>query len=137
MVKRNNSISFIANLIRDPKNFGIKYYSITDTNKFVLNNVSNLVNGDIILSVDIRTNTFEGDSHSVWKLAREGDKDYRPGTQVETRWWDSLIGSNTAGDKVPDLDLPINQRYGNNIRPRQSWYVNRFDALKELSLIHI
>ena len=132
VVKRNNSILFTANLIRNPKQYDFKYYSITDTNKFILNNISNLVNGDIILSVDIRSNTFEGDSHSVWKLAREGDKDYRPGTQIEKRWWDSLIGQNTAGDKVPDIDLPINQRYGNSIRPRQSWYVNRFDALKEI-----
>ena len=132
VVKRKNTTFFTANLIRNPQQYDFKYYSITDTNKFILNNITNLVNGDIILSVDIRTNTFEGDSHSVWKLAREGDKDYRPGTQVETRWWDSLIGSNTAGDKVPDLDLPMNQRYGNNIRPRQSWYVNRFDALKEI-----
>ena len=132
VVQRHNSTSFIANLIRNPKRFDIKYYSITDTNKFILNNITNLINGDIILSVDIRSNTFEGDSHSVWKLAREGDPDYRPGTQIETRWWDSLIGSNSAGDKVPDLDIPLNQRYGNNIRPRQSWYVNRFDALKEI-----
>ena len=33
---------------------------------------------------------------------------------------------------MPDIDLPVNQRYGNNIRPRQSWYVDRFDALKEI-----
>ena len=87
---------------------------------------------EIILNVDIRTNTFEGEAHSIWKLVREGDKFYRPGTQIETRWWDSLIGSNLTGDIVPDLNLPINEKYGNNIRPRQSWYVNRFDALKEI-----
>jgi hypothetical protein len=84
------------------------------------------------LNVDIRTNTFEGDSHSVWKLVREGDADYRPGHQIETRWWDSLIGKNSAGDTVPDLNLPLNERYGNNIRPRQSWYVDRYNALKEI-----
>ena len=132
VVTRKNTTLFTANLIRNPQQYDFKYYSVTDTNKFILNNVSNLVNGDIILSVDLRTNTFEGDSHSVWKLAREGDKDYRPGTQIETRWWDSLIGQNIAGDKVPDIDLPVNQRYGNNIRPRQSWYVDRFGALKEI-----
>ena len=132
VVKRNNTVAYIANLIRDPKRYDIKYYAITNRNKFILWNVANLVNGDIILSVDIRSNDYEGDSHSVWKLAREGDKDYRPGTQIETRWWDSLIGSNSAGDKVPDLDLPLNQRYGNNIRPRQSWYIDRFGALKEI-----
>jgi hypothetical protein len=29
-------------------------------------------------------------------------------------------------------NLPVNERYGNNIRPRQSWYVDRYDALKEI-----
>jgi hypothetical protein len=132
VVNRKNTVAFIANLITNPRAFNYKYYSITDTNKFLLNNVNDLSNGDIVLNVDIRTNTFEGDSHSVWKLVREGDADYRPGHQIETRWWDSLIGKNSAGDTVPDLNLPLNERYGNNIRPRQSWYVDRYNALKEI-----
>ena len=128
---RKNTVAFVANLISNPA-FDNKYYSVTDTNKLLLNNISNLANDDVVLNIDIRTNTFEGDPHSVWKLVREGDADYRPGQQIETRWWDSLIGKNSTGDIVPDLDLPFNERYGNNIRPRQSWYVDRYDALKEI-----
>ena len=129
---RKNTVAYVANLIRNPRAFDFKYYSITDTNKFLINNVSNLVNDNIVLNVDIRTNTFAGDSHSVWKLVREGDKDFRPGQQIEKRWWDSLIGKNTSGDLVPDPNQPLNERYGNNIRPRQSWYVDRYSALKEI-----
>ena len=129
---RKNTVAFIANLISNPKAFDIKYYAITDTNKFLLNNISNLTADDTVLNVDIRTNTFDGDSHSVWKLVREGDADFKIPTQIEARWWDSLIGKNTAGDVVPDLNLPANQRYGNNVRPRQSWYVDRYNALKEI-----
>ena len=50
------------------------------------------MNGNIVLNVDIRTNTFDADAHSIWKLVREGDKTFRPGTNIEGRWWDSLIG---------------------------------------------
>ena len=132
VVSRKNSTSYISNLIQNPGSFDIKYYSVTDTNKLLLNNIGNLENDSIVLNVDIRTNDFEGDAHSVWKLVREGDKDYRPGSVVEQRWWDSLIGKNTTGDSVPDQDLPINERYGNSTRPRQSWYVDRYSALKEL-----
>ena len=132
VVNRKNTVAFIANLIKNPTAFGYKYYSITDTNKLLLNNLKSLNKDDIVLNIDIRTNTFEGDAHSVWKLVREGDSQYRPGNQIETRWWDSLIGKNSTGDIVPDLDLPLNQRYGNNIRPRQSWYVDRYNALKEI-----
>ena len=132
VVLRKNSTSYVSNLITNPHTFGFKYYAVTDTNKFQLYNVKDLVSDQIVLNIDIRTNNFEGDAHSVWKLAREGDKDYKPGQQIESRWWDSLVGQNTTGDKVPDLTLPPNERYGNNIRPRQSWYVNRYSALKEI-----
>ncbi len=130
-VVRKNTTAYVANLIKNPQRWG-RYYSITDTNKILLNNVRSVVNDTIILNVDIRTNTFDGDAHSVWKLAREGDKDWRPGHQVETRWWDSLVGKTSTGDVVPDKNLPVNERYGNEIRPRQSWYIDRFSALKEI-----
>ena len=84
------------------------------------------------MNVDRRTNDFDGDTHSVWKLVREGDASYRPGPIIEQRWWDSLIGKNETGDLVPDITLPVNERYGNRTRPRQSWYLNRYDALKEI-----
>ena len=129
---RKNTVAFVANLIANPSAFDFKYYAVTDVNKLLIFNTKNLVGDDIVLNVDIRTNNFDGDSHSVWKLAREGDPDFKPGTSVETRWWDSLIGSNSTGDIVPDPNSPVNERYGNNVRPRQSWYINRFAALKEI-----
>ena len=132
VVKRSSPISFVANLLANPQALGHRYFAPTDTNKLILGGVSNLSESDIVLNIDIRTNTFDGQSHAIWKLVREGDKNYRPGTNIETRWWDSLIGKNSAGDLVPDIDLPLNVRYGNNVRPRQSWYVNRYDALKEI-----
>ncbi len=132
VVQRKNTTAYIANLIANPQGFDFNYYAVTDTNKFLIYNADNLINSDIVLNVDIKTITFDGEAHSVWKLVREGDKFYRPGTQIETRWWDSLIGENSVGDKVPDLELSVDERYGNNIRPRQSWYVNRYNALKEI-----
>ena len=132
VVDRKNTTSYISNIISNPKTSALKYYAPTDTNKFILFNTTNLRNGEIVLNVDVRKNDLEDQAHSIWKLVREGDKDFRPTTKIETRWWDSLIGQNGAGDKVPDLNLPINERYGNSTRPRQSWYVNRYDALKEI-----
>ena len=132
VVKRKNTVAYVANIIRNPRLFDVKYYAITDTNKLQIYNINDLVSDDIVLNVDIRTNTFDADSHSVWKLAREGDADYRPGSKIETRWWDSLIGTNASGDLVPDPESPVNERYGNNVRPRQSWYVDRYSALKEI-----
>ncbi len=131
-VVRKTTVGNVANLIRNPVQSGTKFFAVTDTDNFLLFNVTDLVNSDIVLNVDSRETDFTGDSHSVWKLARQGDPAYRPGSKVEQKWWDSLCGQNTAGDKVPDVDLPLNEKYGNNIRPRQSWYVDRFSALKEI-----
>ena len=129
---RKNTTAYISNLITNPRLSSTKYYAVTDTNKFQIFNVNNLYKDAVVLNVDFRKNTFEGDNHSVWKLAREGDKNWRPNSEIETRWWDSLIGKNTSGDLVPDTTLPVNERYGANVRPRQSWYVDRKSALKEI-----
>ena len=133
VVVRKNSCSYVANLIENPFGSQQKYFTITDHDKLLLFNTKPLLaNDSMVLNVDFRSNNHDAEAHTVWKLVREGDKDFRPGTEIETRWWDSLIGVNDTGDKVPDINLPIGQRYGNNIRPRQSWYVDRFIALKEI-----
>jgi hypothetical protein len=132
VVERKNPTSYVANLITNPQIHGLKYYAVTDTNKVLVFNTDTLTEDDIVLNVDIKTLAFDGEAHSIWKLVREGDKFYRPGTQIEARWWDSLIGENSTGDTVPDLELSVNERYGNNSRPRQTWYVDRYNALKEI-----
>ena len=81
---RKNTVAFVANLISNPRSFDIKYYAITDTNKLAIFNVNDLVSDDIVLNIDIRTNDFDGDSHSVWKLAREGDAE---DSQATTLSW--------------------------------------------------
>jgi len=132
VVVRKNTTIYVSNIITSPERYGLKLYAPTDTNKFLIFSESTGLGDNIVLNIDVRTNTFDGDAHSVWKLVREGDKEYRPGTSIENQWWNSLIGSNSTGDKVPDPDLLVTQRYGNNLRPRQSWYVNRYNALKEI-----
>jgi len=133
VTQRKNTTAYVANLIENPLGSGIKYYAITGTNSLITFNVKNSLNNDnTILNVNFKNNDNESGSHSVWKLIREGDKNDRPNEMLETKWWDSLIGKDTAGNEVPDVNLPLNQRYGTNIRPRQSWYVDRFAALKEI-----
>ena len=132
VVTRRNTTSAVANFLSNPQGIGLKFFAPTDTNKLLVGNIRNLAESQIVLNIDIRKNNHEGSAHQVWKLAKEGDSSYRPGTQIEQKWWDSLIGKNTAGDIVPDPELPVNEKYGNSIRPRQSWYVDRFDALKEI-----
>jgi cyclophilin family peptidyl-prolyl cis-trans isomerase len=130
---RKNTTAYIANIITNPSASGIKYFSVSDTNSLITVNVKNsLINDNTVLNVNYRNNDNDADQHVIWKLIREGDKDDKPNERMEKKWWDSLIGQDVQGNEVPDLNLPLNQRYGNNIRPRQSWYVDRFAALKEI-----
>ena len=93
---------------------------------------SNLLNDNVVLNVDYRDNENAGDSHKVWKIYAEGDPAIQPTTALETKWWDSLCGTDLLGSIVPDPTLPINRKYGTELRPRQSWYIDRFKALKEI-----
>ena len=133
VVTRKNTTSYISNIISNPYSSGFKYFAISDKNSLITFNVKNtLANSNIVLNVDYAKNNFDADKHSVWKLISEGDPTEVIPTTIENKWYDSLIGSDTSGNLVPDLDLATNRKYGNLLRPRQSWYVNRFDALKQV-----
>ena len=133
VVTRKNTTSYVANVIANPIASGIRYFTVSDTNSIITFNCKNDLFGDnVAINVDYSDNLNEGESHNVWKIFSEGDKDDRPNTRVESKWWDSLIGSDQNGNTVPDLDLAVNRKYGTGLRPRQSWYVDRFDALKQI-----
>ena len=130
---RTNSTAYISNIITNPKLSGFKYFTVSDKNKLILWNIkSNLLNDNVVLNIDYRDNENAGDSHKVWKIYAEGDPAIQPTTALETKWWDSLCGTDLLGSIVPDQTLPINRKYGTELRPRQSWYVDRFKALEEI-----
>ena len=130
---RSNSTAFVSNIIANPDAAGLKYFTVSDKNKLVLWNAKNtLLNDNIVFNVDYRENENESDAHKVWKLYAEGDPAIKPTTKLESKWWDSLCGTDSLGAIVPDPELPANRKYGTEIRPRQSWYMDRFTALKEI-----
>jgi len=135
VVTRKNTTAYVSNIIANPLASGIRYFTVSDVNKLITFNTKfDLINSNTVLSVTYKDNNSEdmGDSHYVWKLIKEGDREDRPGEQIEKKWWDSLSGQDQDGNEVPDINVPLAQRYGNKIRPRQSWYTDRFSALKEI-----
>ena len=133
VVERRNTTAYISSIITDPFASGIRYYTISDTNSVITWNLKNdLANENVVLNIDYKTNQNESDQHKVWKIIQEGNKDDRPNLSIEKKWWDSLVGFDESGNEVPDTDLPINQRYGNGIRPRQSWFTDRFSTLQHV-----
>lgn len=123
----------IAQMIFDPKATGYKFVAVTDKNSMALYNIgSDLKDTDVNLNIQF----YEVDNtellvHREYALLAEDDINTKIPSSVENKWFDSLCGYNTRGQPVPDPRLSWRQKYGGSYEPRQSWFVNRFEALKQ------
>lgn len=112
----------VARYIADPVNYGIPMISFINDNSVMFSNITDSIRNDdnhvqINLSRDLDPN---GIRHSSWKLLREGDVRSVVPDQIVHKMIDSLAGENAIGQVVPDPGLSTVQRYGIQVRPRQS-----------------
>ena len=123
----------IARLIADPRAQGYKFISFLDSGKFVLNNCETLVNGkDVVLNIKVDTGPEKDNNvHSQYQILTENLKNSKPDPDLERKWFDSLIGTDTNNRSVPDVSIPVSQRHGIQNTPRQGMFVNRVEALKQ------
>lgn len=129
---RSISGSSVSNMISNPSTYGYQHISITSTNSFYIANLSPVLNkNDIALSIQywiVDNNDYN--IHTQWKLISNHPNSVIPSNILE-KWIDSLCGSDINGRLVPDMSLPPKLLYGIENRPRQSMFVNRFEALKQ------
>jgi hypothetical protein len=131
--RKINSIDLVGQ-IQDPKNYGIKFIQFLNTNSFSLANVKNLLaDKDILLSVQYWTVPEKEKLiiHNEWKIISENANTDIP-LEIERKWIDSLVGIDENGYLIPDLELSPKQRYGIEFKPRQSMFINRVEAVKQL-----
>jgi hypothetical protein len=129
---RNISANNVSKLITDPKGQGCQYVAFTSNNSISLVNVKpNLAHTDVHLVVEYWTiDQYDINSHSQWKLISNDTNSSLP-ARIENKLIDSFCGKDQADRLVPDLDLPAKIRYGVEDRPRQSMFMNRYEALKQ------
>ena len=122
----------VARLITDPLSYGYSCVAFTGSNSLSLINCKKyLEDKNVVLNVQYWTSTYKTSNyHSEWKLLSTNRNTVIP-TAIETKWFHSLAGKDDNGRVVPDLTLPIKQRYGIEFRPRQSMFINRVEALKQ------
>jgi hypothetical protein len=131
---RLNSALEISNIVSNPKGQGLKYIEFTNTNSVSLTNIKNLLTAkDVVLSVQYWLPNIDHSAniHSEWKIISENEKTEIP-KQIERKWIDSLVGFDENGKMVPDLTLSPKQRYGIEFKLRQSMFVNRLEAIKQV-----
>jgi len=136
------SDSIIQSYIASPINSGISYFAPLQQDIFALYNCGDNINAnDTVLHIGFSTGVNDDTSHSVYNLIRSNyADDFLPGLpgtssidvprSLYDRLLDSLCGVDESGGVVPDPYLPKPVQYGIYARPRQSFFVNRFLALK-------
>jgi hypothetical protein len=130
---RRLSADQVERLIADPATQGYRFAAILGDKSFALYNVKNFVEGEntvlhfsITKDPELKTNI-----HREYQILTEGLGTSKLNPEIERKWSDSLIGYDFANKTVPDLSLPVRQRYGVLNFPRQGMFVNRFEALKQ------
>ena len=123
----------VASLIADPVSYGYSCLALTGTNSFSLVNCGKYLEGkNVALNVEYWTSPVtESNYHSQWKLLSTNKNTVLP-RELEKKWFHSLVGKDDNDRVVPDIGLPIKRRYGIEFRPRQSMFVNRVEAVKQL-----
>jgi hypothetical protein len=125
------SIDAIARYIENPRASGIAYMAPLSSSAVALYNSLDFINNtDTALHIGFEQQANDDPVHTEYQLISQGlPESFLTGTLFD-KMLDSLCGVDILGRPVPDPMLPISQRYGVNVRPRQSMVANRFMALK-------
>ena len=123
----------VASIISDPLSNGLKFAEVISSDAIALANVQpslvgNRINANIV--IDSIDNTIP--RHTEWLLLEEGNSKTVPNTLLEKKLIDSLLGHDSAGNAVPSPGLTDRNRYGLGIRPQQTIFKDRFEALRNL-----
>lgn len=123
----------VAQVIQNPTAYGLQYASILSKNSLAVANVGGeLVKHNIDLNIAIDNINNSVPKHTEWLLLQEGNETSVPNSLLEKKLFDSLLGHDSLGNLVPDPALTQRTRYGIGVRPRQTMFVDRLAALRNL-----
>jgi hypothetical protein len=134
---KRHSVVAIISAIESPQNQNIPYATILRNDTLALYNIKNLLQGNgTVLHLGSRSETA-GLIHTEYALVQEKSASSVIPHNILAKIIDSLSGADRAENVVPDPDLPASQRYGIMIRPRQTMFVSRNNALNNyLALVN-
>jgi hypothetical protein len=125
------SVSTIAQYIENPRASGIAYMAPINASTIALYNCGDLIAAeDTVIHVEFDRELNNDNVHVEYELIAQDRADAFLSTSLYRKLQDSFCGVDTFGNLVPDPNLSIAERYGVQFRPRQSMFVDRFEALK-------
>jgi len=122
----------VAQQIADPAGSGNQFLSILSPTALMVANSKELTGNQYNLKIEFDSITDAAKRHTEWTLIQENDANATINPLLEKKLIDSLLGRDSLGNPVPDPSLPSKLKYGVSIRPRQSLFVNRNEALRNL-----
>jgi len=131
---RSISVQTIKSLIEDPDAAGYRFVSFYGNGEISVHNCKELINNkDIVMNIQYWTYSEPGSNiHNQYQILTEGLGSSKPYAEIETKWIDSLVGYDAQSRPVPDTRLSPKERYGILNKPRQGWFINRTEALKQV-----
>ena len=128
---RRTPCSSVIELITSPISTLTPFAALIDKDKILLYNFETILSSESVsLNIQYKKDFVKSNPvHNEYLLLTEGVADSLPNQTLETKWIDSLLGIDSIGNRIPDTDLPEKRRYGVSYRPRQSMFVNKFQAL--------
>ena len=133
-VKNRSKAAFeVAKQIADPVATGAKFLAVISPTAFVLANTKSFVASETMnLNISFDSNTNSANRHTEWQLVQENDPYAYVNSALIQKMIDSLLGHDSLGNPVPDPSLSSREAYGVQIRPRQTMFVNRLEALRNV-----
>ena len=133
-VKNRSLAAFeVAKQIADPVATGAKFLAVISSTAFVLANTKSFVATETInLNIAFNSNAHSANRHTEWQLIQENDANASVNPRLIQKMIDSLLGRDPLSNPVPDPALSSREAYGIEFRPRQSMFVNRAEALRNV-----
>lgn len=132
-ITKRLTVSQINGLLEDPVNQGVAHIAIMDNNLIGMFNTQTYIDADnVILGINYDTSFNEAILHNEYQLVPENKQDAALPNNIVEKLYDSLCGEDVYGNAVPQSGLVQTERYGIDIRPRQTMFLDRGDALESL-----
>lgn len=129
---RRISLSQIQELIENPKTSNLPYVVLAERNTLVLYNVDQFISDDnLVLAIDCDVSSNRSLIHNEFQLINDGDENSQISDDLLDKIIYSLAGFDDTGSSVPDRALLKENRLGIKIRPRQTIFKDRKNALRE------
>ena len=124
----------VQSLILDPAGQGYKFIALMSKDRFAMFNMGSLLNNTEV-ALNLRYWTIDNQTqniHNEYKIITQGLASSKPSKDIELKWFDSLIGYDNQFRTVPNPALSAKMKYGSLNRPRQSWFINKTEAFKQV-----